>query len=146
MSTIKRDFQFQILLLHGTYRTAFNTYWDVIPYASCVDYDGGDDVAYSAAYNAAYYGAFNAVVNTAFDTAYNVAFKAALDIAKNEMDLDAKVLAIFKEILKLDSNIQKDIKDNVMTPKGEIPVDYMPTTPKSELQFVRSLLSVDTSK
>lgn len=175
MSAIKRELQFQLLLLHGTFSTAYCAAYNVAhpPYCDFV-YDDAYSTVYNSVSGATSYAASIASCSIASIAAGNAAYKvvssATYSSTKKVLDgyfdaykvvssdtysgnkkifegyFDAIMLAGFKEALKMDSKIQEDIKTKAMTTKGEIPVNRMPKAPKTDLELITSLLKVNISK
>lgn len=130
MSVVNSKLKFQILLLRSTFGAACCTIYDSGYFSVLRAYQ----VAHSATSNAAY---------AVYHAAYYVDSDVASDAAKkkrNDVDIGARISGSFREIFKLDSKIQEDIKYIVMI---NIPVNY--ESPKSELELVTGLLEVDIS-
>lgn len=124
MSVTSRDFQFQLLLLRGTFS---------IPYIRLID----------ITYRTASYAASNtsdAVFDEISATAFGAAYKAAYNAAEKQESLGDKTLVAFREVLKMDGKIQEDIKSE---PLWMIPIRCIGQ--KREEELVQSLINVDTN-
>lgn len=164
MSIINSEFQFQVLLLRGTFATAYGAALNVAysvahTFASraayAVAYRDPYDITYVVASDATSLVAFNAAddiyraaCEDAFNAAYNVAIRITSNIfnsaahydARKQEKMDDVMLMTFKEVLKMDSKTREDIKIEAMS---KIPIDYKSS--RSEKELVKLLVGVNIS-